>query len=165
MANDTKRRGRPAKEPTEGERIPFSLRITADLKRDLEGAIAVSGRSLSQEAEYRLNRSFSDDSLFPSPDMRFWAVYMAGKFHSIGSKAAADKGHPEWTDREWMADPECFQEAAFQVMNSLLIETLKQPHADIEAIGLRLQSLQARGATYLHNTGKLPFPTGGNSAR
>jgi len=57
-----KRRGRPIKPPVEGERIPLSLRVTAKLKRDLEQASA--GRSLSQEAERRLEMSFEWERAF-----------------------------------------------------------------------------------------------------
>jgi hypothetical protein len=35
-----------------------SYRVTADLKRKLEAAASVSGRSLSAEMEHRLERSF-----------------------------------------------------------------------------------------------------------
>ena len=51
--------GRPlrATPPTPGERVPLSLRVTADIRTRLEEAALESGRSLSQEAEMRLERS------------------------------------------------------------------------------------------------------------
>ena len=52
------RRGRPSKIPVEGERNSLGLRVTAQLKAKLEEAAAASGRSQSQEAEFRLERSF-----------------------------------------------------------------------------------------------------------
>src|SRR5687768_8282473 len=99
MVDIKKRRGRPVKAPVEGERIPLSLRVTAKLKRDLEGA--AGGRSLSQEAEHRLERSFSDDELFSSPEVRLWAILLAGEFHKAGANAA---GYADvaTVDRAWM---------------------------------------------------------------
>ncbi len=60
MAIQRSKRGRPTKQPVEGQRNSLGLRVTADLKRKLETAAKTSGRSQSQEAEDRLLRSFSD---------------------------------------------------------------------------------------------------------
>jgi hypothetical protein len=49
--------GRPTKPPKEGERVPLGLRVTAAVKRGLEAAAIKSGRSISQEAELRLEHS------------------------------------------------------------------------------------------------------------
>jgi TraY domain len=64
MEKVSKRIGRPTKPPTEGERVSLGLRVTADVKRKLDEAAAKSGRSQSQEAELRLERSFERDQLF-----------------------------------------------------------------------------------------------------
>src|SRR5262245_29627182 len=56
------RRGRPLKAPTPGQRVGLSLRITPETKARLEKAANRSGRSLSQEAELRLELSFQSDS-------------------------------------------------------------------------------------------------------
>lgn len=61
-----KRLGRPVKEPTPGTRTPLGLRVTAELKRDLEAAAIASGRSLSQETELRLEQSFERDFILKS---------------------------------------------------------------------------------------------------
>ena len=53
--------GRPIKPATEGERIMLGLRVTADIKRKLEAEASKSGRSLSQEAEIRLQQSFDQE--------------------------------------------------------------------------------------------------------
>jgi hypothetical protein len=52
-----KRIGRPTKPPKEGQRVPLGLRVTAAVKRGLEAAAIKSGRSISQEAELRLEHS------------------------------------------------------------------------------------------------------------
>jgi hypothetical protein len=43
--------------------VSLGLRVTAELKRKLDEAAANSGRSQSQEAELRLERSFERDHL------------------------------------------------------------------------------------------------------
>ena len=55
-----KRRGRPNREPRPGERVGLSLRVTPTTKRQLDAAAVEAGRSLSQEAETRLDNSFRD---------------------------------------------------------------------------------------------------------
>ena len=59
MDDPKKRRGRP----TVGERVPLGLRVTPEMKRRLDAAAKQSGRSQSQEAEFRLERSFGQDRL------------------------------------------------------------------------------------------------------
>jgi hypothetical protein len=60
-----KRMGRPTKAPVEGERVPLGLRVTAEAKRKLAAAAIKSGRSISQEAELRIERSFQMEELGP----------------------------------------------------------------------------------------------------
>jgi hypothetical protein len=60
-----KRMGRPTKPPTPGERVPLSLRVTAEIRDKLEKAAVEKGRSLSQEAELRIERSFDREELLP----------------------------------------------------------------------------------------------------
>jgi TraY domain len=49
--------GRPMKAPTEGERVMIGVRVTPEMKNRLMEAAEKSGRSLSQEAEIRLQQS------------------------------------------------------------------------------------------------------------
>ncbi|MFO1087039.1 MAG: TraY domain-containing protein [Reyranellaceae bacterium] len=56
--------GRPRKTShDDGERIQLSLRVTPELKKRLDSASDFSGRSQSQEAELRLERSFERENL------------------------------------------------------------------------------------------------------
>ena len=57
----TKRIGRPTKPPKPGERVALGLRVTPEMKRKLEKAAVKSGRSLSQEVEWRIERSLVFD--------------------------------------------------------------------------------------------------------
>jgi len=54
------------KPPLAGERTPLSLRVTPKMKMDLEAAAIESGRSLSQEAELRLEQSFEREFVVKS---------------------------------------------------------------------------------------------------
>jgi hypothetical protein len=58
MEKKRARMGRPTKAPSPGERVSLGLRVTAEIKRKLDEAGEKSGRSQSQEAEIRLERSF-----------------------------------------------------------------------------------------------------------
>lgn len=55
-----RRVGRPTTVPKEREKATLGIRASADLKRRLAGAAQTNGRSLSQEAELRLENSFRD---------------------------------------------------------------------------------------------------------
>ena len=63
MQTPKRRPGRPHREPDSGERVGLSLRVTPETKRSLDAAAAAAGRSLSQEAELRLEQSFSRQAL------------------------------------------------------------------------------------------------------
>lgn len=53
--------GRPPLPPTAGKRVALGLRTTPALRRKIERAARAEGRSLSAEAELRLDRSFDLD--------------------------------------------------------------------------------------------------------
>jgi hypothetical protein len=55
-----KRRGRPALPPEKGKRYAIGIRTTKELRDLLQKAADSSGRSLAQEIEFRLERSFGD---------------------------------------------------------------------------------------------------------
>ena len=53
-----KRAGRPLKLPKASGRVPLSMRVTPAVRKKLERSAAKKGRSISQEAEIRLEQSF-----------------------------------------------------------------------------------------------------------
>ena len=55
--------GRPISQPTEGGKVMLGLRVSPSLKRKMIAAMGESFRSLSAEAEFRLERSFDNDEL------------------------------------------------------------------------------------------------------
>ncbi len=48
--------------PGKGKRVPLNMRTTRELRGSLEKAAANSGRSLAQEVETRLERSFAEEA-------------------------------------------------------------------------------------------------------
>ena len=60
-----RRTGRPLKSPTPGTRMSLGLKVTAETKARLDKAARETGRTQSQEAELRLQRSFEREDLLP----------------------------------------------------------------------------------------------------
>jgi hypothetical protein len=58
MTEQPPRIGRPFAPVKDGERVTLGVRVSADMKRKLEEEANKTGRSLSQEAELRVQQSF-----------------------------------------------------------------------------------------------------------
>jgi hypothetical protein len=58
-----KRKGRPTKPGAPGTRVSLGLKVTPKIKSLLDQAAAESGRTQSQEAEYRLTQSFTSEPI------------------------------------------------------------------------------------------------------
>src|SRR5262245_50428282 len=99
--------GRPTKAPRRGERrVSLGLRVAADVKRRLDATAVKHGRSQSQEAERRLEQSFSLDAAHGGEGLRDVATLMAATFAHAGTLAARGKGADEWVH-----DPFVYREA------------------------------------------------------
>jgi hypothetical protein len=86
----TKRtRGRPALPPDAGKRYPLAIRTTRELKERIERASRVSGRSVTQEIEHRLERTFEDDASLGGPETAIW-------FRTLAEEAAAAARGQPW---------------------------------------------------------------------
>src|SRR5262245_43088405 len=75
----------PRREPRPGERIQLGVRVTPEAKRRLEKAAAEFGRSISQEAELRLERSFDRDDLLNEVLSLAYGRQVAGILMLLGS--------------------------------------------------------------------------------
>ena len=73
-----KRIGRPTKPPVEGARVSLGFRVTAEVKRKLEAAAIKKGRSISQEAEIRLEQSLATDKHLTMSRAGEWAPVLFG---------------------------------------------------------------------------------------
>jgi|RhiMetdeSRZDD1v2_1073273.scaffolds.fasta_scaffold1991056_2 hypothetical protein len=132
----TRRVGRPTKAPKSGERVPLGLRVTADIKRKLDAAAEKSGRSQSQEAELRIEQSFSRDDAFGGAELREIAILMAASFSHAGKMSAGGK-----PPSEWINDPAHYSAAVVGVMKALLIGL---PNSTPNDVALLFDSLRGR---------------------
>lgn len=108
------RGGRPrTREPKDGQRITISVRVTPRLKSLVEESAKQSGRSVSQEIEYRVERSFErQDLLLDLLSTAFGqktAGYMMVMMIAF-SEAGRTAGHladplgaqlKDWTEDDW----------------------------------------------------------------
>jgi hypothetical protein len=81
---EKKKRGRPGRKIQPGERVPLSLRVTPETKARLDQASTASGRSQSQEAELRLERSFREEELLPQLIAAAFGERFAGILLALG---------------------------------------------------------------------------------
>jgi hypothetical protein len=103
-----------------GKSSVFSTRIRPDLRKSLERAAKASGRSLSQEVEHRLRRSFVEDDKIADAfgDRRTYRLM----------RMMSDAIHLSWQDQNdenWLDDPFRFR-VALAAMRSV-IEAV-EPH-------------------------------------
>jgi hypothetical protein len=112
MAKNAKtkgKRGRPPMPPNEVKRASFNTRLRTALKNELERAASDSGRSLSEEIEFRLERSFHTQAgLREMLELRF-GPELARILDIVGRDAAAEirkatggelDVHANWIDNE-----------------------------------------------------------------
>jgi hypothetical protein len=125
---------KPKREPKPGERVHAGLRVTPDLRRRIGRAAAKSGRSLSQEMEFRLERSLAVDTAFGSTEMHDMALRMSSAFAIAGESRAVEKGLTHWID-----DPDCYRSAMFSVFAALIRNA---PEGDEEAIARAIEGLK-----------------------
>ena len=79
------------KQPAEAaERMHFGFRVTPEMKQRIESAAAQSGRSMSQEVEFRLERSIDREDLLSDVLELKFGPEVAGLLLAIG--IAMDNG-------------------------------------------------------------------------
>ena len=119
--------------PKDQKRIPLSMRITPETRDRLVAEAADNGRSITQEAELRLQQSFRDDrSLDQALDFKFGGDMMAalllieGAFRQAEVECAWAKdlaGQPGGAN--WATDPYVFDQTLRAMGRAL--ETLRPP--------------------------------------
>jgi hypothetical protein len=113
-----KRIGRPSKAPKPGERAALSLRVTAETKRKLDAAAQEAKRSLSQEAEFRIESSFRDRDLLIEALRLAYGRELAAMLIAIGDHmklagqtTAFVKTATLEASRQWWDNPYAFSQA------------------------------------------------------
>lgn len=123
------KRGRPREF---GERLPLGLRVTKELKRKLREISHESGRSLSQEAEFRLEQTFkSSSTLFEALDLAY-GRHTTGLLLALGlaMQTTGTRGLmlSQWKfdgSEDWITDPYAFDQAV-RAVNTIL-EAFRPP--------------------------------------
>lgn len=69
---------------TEVRQSTLNMRTTEKLRNHLEAQAAKSGRTLSHEVEYRLERSFAEDAVYTTPTNAAILRDLAGVFQIVG---------------------------------------------------------------------------------
>lgn len=131
------RGGRPAtKKPAKGEKVPMSIRLPRVVKLQLQHQIGRNGRSLSHEAEYRIERSFDRQQLYVEVmELRFgrplaglilaMGEAMSSALEIIGIYAANSSGlasiysSGSYSDEQWLQDPHAFDQVTKSAITML----------------------------------------------
>ena len=109
------RRNRPRKPEAVTKKSQLGMRVRSVLREKLEAAAEKNHRSLSEEAEARLEKSFDLEAQMGTDTLE-----MAGAFTSAGQRAAVISGHPEWViTGEWRLDENCFEAAIYHASKIL----------------------------------------------
>jgi hypothetical protein len=120
----------PKRDAKRGERFQLGVRVTPDLKQKLDAAAEMSGRSQSQEAEFRLEHSFGRQALLPDVlNIAYGSREIADLLMTLGTAirvageavASNSKMRERLKSRDWMSDPAVCDiaiEAAYAVLES-----------------------------------------------
>jgi hypothetical protein len=140
-------RGPAPKGEYENKSQVLSTRIRADTRKSLTDAATKSGRSLSQEIEHRLRRTFiEDDRMEDAFGNR--RNYLLMRLIALALEGSRNLDNP---DANWLDDPVCFDLAARCVTK--ILETLRPtaplpPATDKNAEAIR-EILPAHNAAVL----------------
>ena len=85
MLKQSKRTGRPPKAAVPGKRMSLGLKVTPSIKERLDRAALETGRTQSQEAEARLERTFYRQDLLPDALELSYGKPLAGILMAIGA--------------------------------------------------------------------------------
>jgi hypothetical protein len=108
LMKKNRRGGWPARTPEPGERVAMSFRVTPEFKAKLDRTAQTSGRSLAQEVEFRLERSFDEERHLAEALELAFDRQVAGLMLAIGcvmKEAERRRG-------DWLSDPEAFRVVA-----------------------------------------------------
>lgn len=96
--------GRPLKDATKGKRAKYAFRMSDFTRDQIEGRANESGRSLSEEVEYRVEQSLQKDgrlnsvlTMIGGPEMIMFSALMTGDLRiAIAEADAKAPGKLQW---------------------------------------------------------------------
>ena len=124
--------GRPTKKAKHGQKKTLGIRATAELATRVQSAANANDRSLSQEAELRLERSFEREALFPELLERSFGAGLAGLLLMVGD-VMRKAGQSALVQKralmgpQWLQDADGFGEAVDAAM--LVLQDFQPPGA------------------------------------
>jgi hypothetical protein len=104
----------------DSETVQVGLRMKEPLRATLEAAADRRGVSLNNEMVRRLEASLNEEDRFGGPELMPIVNIMLGAFLRGGRIAARAAKHPDWTEADWLNDPQCYRIAAGMVHDALL---------------------------------------------
>jgi TraY domain len=141
MQIERKKMGRPLKPATTGSRVSLGLKVTAETKEKVAQAAEASGRTQSQEAEYRLEQSFDRLSLLPDAltlrlgelgGIVLWIAY-AMEYNGRHAAWAVSQGDvAKWQGDAWLDNATAYDAAVKAAHRTL---ELFRPKGKVEACG------------------------------
>lgn len=157
---EKKKRGRPSLAADERKSSILKFRARGDLVRRMSEAAAESGRSVSEEIEHRLDRSFQKEDVFTEalggPALRDITLGMLIAFRR-GAKSAA--GNPDWTANDWLNDKDCYRTAMLEVFEHLL-DSMPDPILPEEDMSFLKAAIESKFMSMLMSRGMLKFDFG-----
>ncbi len=127
MKSKQKKAGRPHLPPEKGKRQTIGLRVTSELKDRLLRKAAKTGRSLSQEAELRLERSFEEEKkryeIFGGED-RYTLMQWLAMTITLAEGT---------TGKHWKSDRETYL-IALHAMDSILGRAIPEKHSPLKDV-------------------------------
>jgi hypothetical protein len=114
-----KKSGRSRKAAPPGSKVSLGLRVTAEAKARIDAAALTSGRSQSEEATWRIERSFDREDLLPDVlklafgELGLIVLLLAYEMQH-GGRLVASQVTPEverWQSDAWLMDPTGYDRA------------------------------------------------------
>jgi hypothetical protein len=173
MGQSAKRRGRPPVPAGQRKGTNFTFRSRGDLHSRLAAAAAQANRSISEEIEWRVQRSFLDQDraiealgLIFGPELAGLLLVLGEVMKEVGEQTAYLAEHTLEGARNWTAHPFAFANAAAAA--KAVLEAFKPPDEGIPRAFDRYANIPQRIATSILEeaaTGHSRSPGGAERAR
>jgi TraY domain len=147
MAKQPAQKGRPRKKaPKPGERVSLGLRVTAEMKAALDEAAARSGRSQSQEAEFRIERSFYDQQILYDALELAYGSSVAGMMLVLGDVMRLVMRHGDILRAPWDERSETFDQAVAGI--NAILTALRPGPTTTPLSEIQLEGIKGMGVAY-----------------
>lgn len=150
-----RKRGRPPNPEAAKRRNNVTIRMSDELKTNLQRVADFKGTSLSEAVERQLEGSFLADqhltTMLGGLEVRNISLLMAATFARAIQRHADMNPRQGWTTKEWLRDPHCYRAAMTAVTEALFRDF---PSDDPEERFMLIESLRGRLASEIANNPK-----------